>query len=159
QLALATVNLGNFAMQGDPDGGIARYREALADLDALRKESPDDPKYPVWQARTTSNLGLILAGNGKVEEGIAAHRGAVAGAGSVSDECGGGDAEGTCRINLGETLELGKRPTEAEAVFRQALADYRTLVNRFPKDIDYRWGVAMVLTDLAGVLDQQGRPR
>ena len=63
QLALATVNLGNFAMEQDPDVAIARYREALALLAPLRREAPSNPRYAEWEARTKSNLGLILAGD------------------------------------------------------------------------------------------------
>jgi hypothetical protein len=41
----------------------------------------------------------------------------------------------------------------------QSLKDYRTLADRFPSDMDYRWGVAMTLTNLADVVLQQGRPK
>ena len=41
-LALATVNLGNYAMDSDPDAGIARYREALVLIAALRSEDPGE---------------------------------------------------------------------------------------------------------------------
>jgi hypothetical protein len=76
----------------------------------------------------------------------------------IADEFLKLDARATCRNNLGEALELGRRPAEAEAIFRQALGDYRTLADRFPDDVDYRWGVAMALTNLAAVVDHQGRP-
>src|SRR5262249_55447808 len=63
------------------------------------------------------------------------------------------------RNNLAEALEQAKRLAEAETVFRQSLADYRTLRSRFPNDVDYRWGVAMALTNLAAVVLQQDRPK
>jgi serine/threonine-protein kinase len=159
QLALATVNLGNFAMASDPDTAIARYREALTLIAALRKESPADPRYTEWEARTTSNLGLILVETGKSEAGIAAQRQAVALAERVTDDFLRVDALAMCRNNLGEALEQAKRPAEAETVFRQSLKDYRTLADRFPGDVDYRWGVAMTLTNLAAVVLQQNRPK
>jgi serine/threonine-protein kinase len=159
QLALATVHLGNFAMERDPDTGIARYREALALIAALRSESPANPRYTEWEARTTSNLGLILAGAGKSEAAITAQRQAVALAERVADDFLRVDALATCRNNLGEALEQAKRPAEAESIFRQSLKGYQTLADRFPNDVDYRWGVAMVLANLAGVVFQQDRPR
>ena len=145
-------------MQRDPEGAIARYREARANLDALHKDSPADPRYAEWQARTTSNLGLIFTATGKAEAAIQAQREAVAVVDRVTDEFLRRDALATCRINLGDALRQGKRLTEAGSVFRQALDDYRTLAGRFPDDVDYRWGVALALSNLAEVLDQQGRP-
>jgi len=156
-LALATVNLGNFAMERDPDGAVARYREALALLASLRKEAPVNPRFAEWEARTKSNLGLMLAETGKTEAAIEVHREAVATAEQVSDEFLRLDAQATCRNNLAEALEYAHHPTEAEPVFRQSLRDYRTLAGRFPNDVDYRWGIAMVLTNIAAVLDQQDR--
>ncbi len=32
------------------------------------------------------------------------------------------------------------------------------MASRFTNDVDYRWGVAMVLTNIAAVADHQGRP-
>jgi tetratricopeptide (TPR) repeat protein len=159
QLALAIVNAGNYARQSDPDGAIARYREALALIAALRSEAPAQPRYSQWGAVTTSNLGLMLSGSGKTDAAIAALREAVALATQVSDEFLRLDAGATCRNNLGEALEQAKRLTEAETVFRQSLGDYRALASRFPNDVDYRWGVAMTATSLANVLLQQNRPK
>jgi tetratricopeptide (TPR) repeat protein len=159
QLALATVNLGNYAMAGDPDTAIARYQEALALIAALRSESPANPHYIEWGARTTSNLGLILAGTGKNEEAVAIQRQAVSLAEQVADEFLQHDALATCRNNLAEALGQAKRHAEAETVFRQSLKDYRALADRFPNDVDYRWGVAMALTNLAGVVLEQGRAK
>jgi tetratricopeptide (TPR) repeat protein len=158
-LALATVNLGNYAMGTDPDTVIARYREALALIGALRSESPADPRYTEWEGRATSNLGLMLVATGKTEEAVAAQRQAVALAEQVGDEFFRLDALATCRNNLGETLERARRPAEAEAIFRRSLEDYRSLADRFPNDVDYRWGVAMTLTNLADVVLQQDRAR
>jgi serine/threonine-protein kinase len=159
QLALATVNLGNHAMEREPDAAIARYHEALALIAALRSESPANPRYIEWGARTTSNLGLILAGTGKHEEAVTTQRQAVALAEQVADDVLRLDALATCRNNLAEALEQAKRPAEAETVFRQSLKDYRALADRFPNDVDYRWGVAMTLTNLAAVVLQQDRPK
>jgi tetratricopeptide (TPR) repeat protein len=159
QLALATVNLGNFAMERDPDTAIARYREALALIAALRSESPGNPRYTEWEARTTSNLGLILVRTGKLEAAVAAQRQAVASAERVADDFLRVDTLATCRNNLAEALEQAQRPAEAETIFRQSLKDYRTLAERFPNDVDYRWGVAMALTNLAAVVLQQDRPK
>jgi serine/threonine-protein kinase len=159
QLALATVNLGNYAMEREPATAIARYGEALALIAALRSESPADPRYPEWEARTMSNLGLILVETGKTEAGIAAQRQAVARAERVADDFLRLDALAMCRNNLAEALEQAKRPAEAESIFRQSLKDYRTLADRFPNDVDLRWGVAMALTNLADVVLQQGRPK
>jgi hypothetical protein len=33
------------------------------------------------------------------------------------------------------------------------------LASRFPNDVDYRWGVAMALSNLAEVVVQQDRPK
>jgi tetratricopeptide (TPR) repeat protein len=157
QLVLATVNLGNFAMSRDPDGAIGRYREALLMLAALRKGASISPHIAEWQAITTSNLGLVLAQTGKPEAAIAAQREAVAAAEQVTDEFLRVNALATCRNNLGEVLEHAKRPVEAELVFRLALDDYRKIAGRFPNDVDYRWGVAMALTNLAAVIVEQDR--
>jgi tetratricopeptide (TPR) repeat protein len=157
QLALATVNLGNFAMGQDAEVAIARYREALELLAPLRREAPSNPRYAEWEARTKSNLGLILAETKKIQAAIEAQREAVTVAGQVSDEFLRLDALATCRNNLGEALELGRRFPESELVFRQSLNDYKSLASRFPNDIDYRWGVAMALTNVAAVAVEQGR--
>jgi tetratricopeptide (TPR) repeat protein len=159
QLALATVNLGNFAMEREPDTAIARYREALALIAALRSESPASPRYTEWGARSASNLGLILSGTGRTEDAIATQRQAVALAEQIADDFLRLDALAMCRTNLGEALEQAKRLAEAEAIFRQVLQSYRTLAARFSDDMDYRWGVAMALTNLADVVLRQDRPR
>jgi serine/threonine-protein kinase len=159
QLALATVHLGNFVMERDPETAITRYREALTLIAALRSEFPANPRYTEWEARTTSNLGLILVRTGKSEAAIAAQRQAVALAERVVDDFLRTDALATCRNNLAEALEQAKRPAEAETIFRQSLKGYRTLADRFPNDVDYRWGIAMALTNLAEVVLQQTRPQ
>ena len=160
QLVLATVNLGNFAMeQQDSEGALARYREALELIAPLRKEAPTDPHYTEWEARARSNLGLILAGSGKIDAAIEAQRKAVTIAEQVSDEILRRDALATCRNNLAEALGIAQRPAEAEAVFRQVVGEYRTLTGRFPDSVEYRWGVALALANLATVIDQQGRPK
>jgi tetratricopeptide (TPR) repeat protein len=159
QLALATVNLGNYAMAREPDTAIARYREALDLIAALRDEPPANPRYTEWAAKTTSNLGLILVATGKLEAAVAAQRQAVALAEQVADEFLRLEALAMCRNNLAEALEQAKRPAEAETVFRQSLKDYRALVDRFPNDVDHRWSVAMALTNLAGVVLEQGRAK
>jgi tetratricopeptide (TPR) repeat protein len=159
QLALATVNLGNYAMERDSETAIARYREALALIAALRRESPANPHYTEWEARTTSNLGQILVGTGKTKAGVATQRQAVALAEQVADDFLRLDALATCRNNLAEALEQAQHPAEAEKIFRQALQDYRILAGRFPNDVDYRRGVAMALTNLAAVVVGQGRDK
>ncbi len=158
QLVLATTNLGNFVMVSQPDVGVARYGEALALLASLRKDDPAHPRYTEWEARTKSNLGLILAETGKTEAAIATQREAVAAAEQISDEFLRLDALAACRNNLAEALEHAQHPAEAEPVFRQSLRDYQTLASRFPDDIDYRWGRAMVLTNIAAVVVQD-RPK
>jgi serine/threonine-protein kinase len=157
QLALATVNLGNFARQRDPDSAIAHYREALVLTGALRAESPANPRYTEWEARTTSNLGLMLCATGKIEAGVVAQRQAVALAEQLTDDFQRLDALAMCRNNLAEALEQAKRSTEADTIFRQSLKDYRTLAGRFPNDVDYPWGVAMTLSNLAAIVFQHGR--
>jgi tetratricopeptide (TPR) repeat protein len=159
ELARATAHLGNFAMGSDPNAAVARYREALTLIGALRSESPTNPRYADWEARTRSNLGLILQQTGKTEDAVAMQRRAVAVAEQVVDEFLRVDALANCRNNLAESLEQAKRPSEAETIFRLALKDYRTLADRFPDDVDHRWGVAMVLTNLAAVVLQQDRPK
>ncbi len=157
QLALATVNLGNFAMSRDPEGAIARYREALGLLAALQEEASSSPRIAEWQALTTSNLGLMLAQTGKPDAAIETQREAVAAAEQVTDEFLRVNALATCRNNLGEALEHADRPAEAEPVFRRALEDYQKVSARFPNDVNYRWDVAMVLTNLAAVIVAQDR--
>jgi serine/threonine-protein kinase len=159
QLALATVNLGNYAMQSDPRAAMEHYREALALFAPLRRESSTNSRYAEWEARTMSNVGLILVATGKIEDGVATQRQAVALAEQVGDEFIRLDTLGMCRNNLAEALEQAKRPAEAETFFRQSLQDYRTLAGRFPKDVDYPWGVAMTLASLADVVLQLNRPR
>ena len=114
---LATVNLGNYAMGLDPKTAIARYREALALIAVLRGESPANPRYTEWGARTTSNLGLILVGTGKIEDAVTAQRQAVALAEKVADEFLRLDALAMCRNNLAEALEKAQRLAEAETSF------------------------------------------
>jgi tetratricopeptide (TPR) repeat protein len=159
QLALATVNLGNFAMEQDPQVAIARYRKALDLLAPLRKDAPSNPRYAEWEARTKSNLGLILAETHEITAAIATQREAVVVAEQVADEFLRLDALATCRNNLGEALELAQLFRESELVFHQSLNDYRSLASRFPNDVDYRWGVAMTLTNIAADAVHLGRPK
>jgi serine/threonine-protein kinase len=159
QLALATGNLGNFAMASDPDAAIARYREALAQIEDLRREAPADSRFTAWAARTTSNLGLIQAATRKTDASVETQRQAVTLAEQVPDEFLKLDALAMCRNNLGEALDLAGRAADAEPIFRQTLEDYRSLTRRFPNNVDYRWGVAMSLTNLAGVVLKQGRAK
>jgi Tetratricopeptide repeat len=77
----------------------------------------------------------------------------------VADEFLRLDALATCRNNLGEALDLAQLFPESELVFRQSLNDYRSLTSRFPADVDYRWGAAMTLTNIAAVADHLGRPK
>jgi hypothetical protein len=100
----------------------------------------------------------MLKATGKTEDAVVAQRQAVALAERVTDDFMRLHAVAHCRNNLGEALENAKRPAEAEAAFRQSLADYRNLVDQFPMDVDHRWGVAMTSTNLAEVLLQQNRP-
>jgi hypothetical protein len=100
-----------------------------------------------------------LVETGKSEAAIAAQRQAVALAERVTDDFFRVDALAMCRNNLAEALEQAKHPAEAETSFRQSLKDYRTLADRFPNDVDYRWGVAMALSNLADVVHQQDRPK
>jgi serine/threonine-protein kinase len=158
-LALATVHVGNYAIGRDPAGAIDRYREALDLLAKLRSENPTVPRYSEWEARTRSNLGLILADIHKIPEAIATQRDAVAVAEHVTDDFLRLDALAACRNNLGEALEVAQLLAESERVFRQSLNDYRTLASRFPDDTEYRWGVAMVSTNIASVTNKQGRPK
>jgi len=144
-------------MARDPDAAIARYQEALALIAALQSESPANPRYIDWGARATSNLGLILVGTGMHEEAVEIQRQAVALAEQVADDVLRLGALATSRNNLAEALAQAKRPAKAETVFRQSLQQYRALADVFPKSVDYRWGVAMSLTNLAGVVLEQGR--
>jgi len=159
QLALATMNLGNFSLGSDPDTAIMRYNEALALIAALRRESPANPRFTEWGARTTSSLGLVLFDTGKTDAAVAAQRQAVALAEQVTDEFLQLDALAHCRNNLAEALDKAKLTAEADTIFRQSLQGYRTLAARFPNDVDYRWGVAMTMTNLAAVLLEQGRTK
>jgi serine/threonine protein kinase len=156
-LALSTVNLGNYSMVSNPTRAVDRYREALALLTVLRRESPANPRYAEWEARTKSNLGLILARTGSVKAAIELQRDAVAVAEQISDGFLRLDALATCRNNLAEALTYAQRSAEAEPVFREALKDYRLLATRFPNDVDYRWSVALVLSNIAALADQRGR--
>ena len=156
-LVLATVNLGNFAMERAPDEAIAHDREALAILAFLRHEAPAHQRYAEWEARTKSNLGLDLGRNRQDRGGRRHRREAVTAAEQVFDKFLRLDVLATCRNNLGEVLESARRFVEAEAIFRLALDDYRTLTSRFPNDVDYRWSVAMVLTNIASVVHHQAR--
>ena len=75
----------------------------------LRKDDPANPQYTASEARTKSNLGLILTETGKTEAAIATQREAVAAAEQISDEFFRLDALATCRNNLAEALEQSKQ--------------------------------------------------
>jgi tetratricopeptide (TPR) repeat protein len=159
RLARAELNLGNFdSLEGQPRRAIAQYRKALDHLASLRKHAGDRPQYIEWEARTRSNLGLILAdppkavetqteANELAERLVAAQPGAIRAL----------DCLGACRINLGEALLGAGRLAEAEAAFQRALEPYQTLATRFPDETEPVWSVALIRTDLAEVLGRLGR--
>jgi tetratricopeptide (TPR) repeat protein len=155
-LAVATVHLGNYAMGMDDPTAMKRYREALAILGTLRSEIPANPLYAEWEARTKSNLGLILLDHKKIDEAVTTQREAVATAEHVTDEFLRLSFLATCRNNLAEALEAAGRPGEAESVYRQSLAEYRELTRRYPEEVDYQWGVAMASTNVASLSHQRG---
>jgi serine/threonine protein kinase len=160
-LALARVNLGNFARNGRPLASIASYRRALEQFRALCQRTNDEPRYVEWTARTLGNIGVILHEQGDQVGAIKTLTEAVAQAERLTTlaptEKGALDALSVCWSNLGEALIASHRAIEALTVLHQALAGYQELAQRFPDETDGPWGVAMVQTTLAKALGQLGR--
>jgi serine/threonine protein kinase/tetratricopeptide (TPR) repeat protein len=155
RLAKTVVNLGNFLVESQPDRAALQYQEALDQLAILRRASQDGPLYVEWDARTRSNLGLLLARLKRNDEAIALQAEAAAMANRLvaaqPDEVTLLDVQATCLNNLGEALEQAGRYENAESAFRDALAPYRKLAQRFPDETEFRWGIAMVQTNLAAI--------
>ena len=161
-LARTELNLGNLALGDRPDESVARYRAALGHVETLRR-ADDRPNYLEWDARTRSNLGLLMVQLGREDEAVRLQSEAVALADRLV-EAGAGtvrplDCLAACRSNLGEALAADGRLDEAEAAFEAALEPYRELDRRLPDETEGAWGVAMVQTNLAEVFTRQGRWR
>ena len=154
QLAMAIGEPGEFRHGGaSPDVAVGPLPRGEWASSPRSGRMPRPTRYIEWEARVGSNIGLILTEEAqKADATIAIQREAVAAAEQISDEFLRLDALATCRDQPGRGPGIGGTTADAEAVLRQALQDYRTLTGRFPGDIDYRWGLAIVLTDLAAVV-------
>jgi serine/threonine protein kinase/tetratricopeptide (TPR) repeat protein len=155
RMARAVVNLGNFLVDSHPDRAAKQYREALDQFAFLRRASNEGPLYVEWDARTRSNLGLLLTKRKRNDEAIDLQKEAATLADrlvtTLPNEVSFLDVQATCMNNLGEALEQVGRFDEADAAFRDALAPYRKLAQRFPDETEFRWGIAMVQTNLAAI--------
>ena len=144
-----------------PDQGVAQYRAALDQMAILRRASHDAPLHVEWDARTRSNLGLLLSDMGRKDEAVALQAEAAAMADRIVAAHPGEitllDALAACQNNLGEALEQVDRLDEAEAAFNASLAPYRTLAQRFPDETEFPWGIAMVQTNLASIQIRRDR--
>src|SRR5206468_1607537 len=123
--------------------------------------SHDAPLHVEWDARTRSNLGLLLSEMGRKDEAVALQAEAAAMANRIvaayPREITLLDALAACQNNLGEALEQVGRLDEAEAAFNASLAPYRTLAQRFPDETEFPWGIAMVQTNLANIQIRRDR--
>ena len=155
-LARTENNLGNFLMAMDPERAPAQYAIALEQFAQLRRATNDSPLYVEWDARTRSNLGLVLAGLGRIDESVATQTEAAQMARHVvetlPDEIQLLDLLSTCETNLGQALQKAGRLDDAKRVFLAALPPYQQLAVQFPEETEFHWEVAMVQTYLASVL-------
>lgn len=154
-LARAILNLGNFERDTSVEKAIAKYREAIAIVADLRKESPDADQFIEWEARSLSNLGLTLSAAKQADEALDSQRKAVALAETMSEGPPKDDALATCLTNLGMALDAVDRLSEAEPVIEKNRDLYAKLHQRFPEEVDYPLGLAMALTNLASLQARQ----
>jgi tetratricopeptide (TPR) repeat protein len=175
--AVCLNNMANIDMfRGNTAPAINRYREALAEIQALADESPNDCPSRTWLVKGRSNLGLILNLSGRQNEALQEHREAVRLAEGFVDRARAADREptpegreawrlaafdfrealGVALTNLGEQLFRLGRHDEAEAAFRRALLIYQFLADAVPNYREYSFSVAMTQSNLGAVLTEKG---
>jgi tetratricopeptide (TPR) repeat protein len=161
RLALAEVNLGNFARGDRPAAAKAQYRRALEQWEVLCRPAAVQPRHLEWYARTLGNLGLLMSKKGDAAGAVPILTDAVARAEHLARLLPEGkDALNnlaTCRTNLGVSLTAAGRPAEAIPVLNGALQAYEILARRSPDEPEGLWNTAMVRTSLAETLSRLGR--
>jgi tetratricopeptide (TPR) repeat protein len=161
RLALAELNLGNFAREAEPDRAVAKYHLAIDHLNVLRQADRDEPRYVEWTARALGNLGSLLTARGDAAGAIEVLTPgvdlSVRLAALRPDDKAVIDSLAAIRSNLGEALTAARRPGDALPVLQAALKDYQGLNARFPDEFEFRWGVPMIQTDIAEALGRLGR--
>ncbi len=119
-----------------------------------------------WQARTVSNLALIVEEPlHRPAEALDLARRAVALAeGLLQDhpqEIDSRDCAATCLNNLAELRMNHGEPAESLPLFRRAMTLYEQLAAQVPTNFDFRWSVAMARSNIGQALalgPAEGRP-
>ena len=136
------------------------YRQAVADFagGAATLRTCRD-----WEARTLSNRALLLGEALKrpaeaIPLGLEAVKVARELVPGHEDDIDGLDCLATCLTNAGEFELKHGDATQATAMFREVLQLYEKLAARVPSSADFRWGVAMTLSNLGQALLQGRTP-
>ena len=144
-------------MLGEDDAAVAGFRAAVARLEKLAADAPAEAGYRRELGQTRANLGKLLCDQGRVTEGEAEERRALAvRAALVADFPGDArhrDDLAASRLNLGTLLARGGRLPEAEAELRAAHTLYDAVTAA-----DGRAGLAKSHNSLGVVLAGTGRP-
>jgi tetratricopeptide (TPR) repeat protein len=153
---------------------LERYRQAIRAAAALLEGGPSELRFGDWYARTLCNYALLVfstepkKGPGtteaqlreqeralkaealrKTEEATAVARGLRK---NFPDAPDGRECLAVCLTNLGEIRrELGDRDG-ALPVLQEAHDLYAGLQEQAPRSFEYRWGVAMAISNLGSVL-------
>jgi eukaryotic-like serine/threonine-protein kinase len=136
------------ARRGDPERTLLR---ALALLNDLEAERPDDPALAEARISCQIKLGAMLGGTPRLDEAIALIRGAVE---RSEQRPGPADTLAWALNNLGNLLLQAGRLPEAEAQYRRAIEIRLARLRDHPDDLGARVHAAEDLCNL-GVLHMQ----
>ncbi len=125
--------------------------DATAFYDELLQHN-DDPTLRYRAAEAQNDLARIWELTGNHEKAIAACRRGVELlsplVAAYPDDGKYLDARGGCYLTLGGAQQHSNLALSAEEPYRQAVADYELLVDRFPKEPSYQTGLAYALADI-----------
>jgi serine/threonine protein kinase/tetratricopeptide (TPR) repeat protein len=145
---------------GDIPSSEAAYGHAIKIYEGLTAERPNEFEHLRELAHSYSGYGILLVNAARWPEAEQAYRQAIAAQARVVAEAGGqpGDRHLLARYQSNITGALapdGRNFPDAERNLRAAIAIGNKLVEEFPKESDYRAGLAGALGNLAFVLKQQ----
>jgi serine/threonine protein kinase len=151
-------------------GSILRERTQLAAaeqayaraLDLWKKLGPSAPKERRWrhlQGNTHNNLGYLLSAQGRSREAEPHHRAALELFQALEREVPDGYSDGLAMSlsGLADVYSKIGRQREAEAVRRQVVARYETIVAAVPLDPWYQYKLAEEHNNLCLVLHANGQ--
>ncbi len=149
-------------MLGEDDAAAAGFRAVVASLERLSADAPADAGHRRHLAESRANLSKLLCDQGRVAEGEAEERRALAlRVGLVADfpgHAGYRDDLASSRLSLGTMLARAHRLAEAEVEIRAARALYVSALADPAAAAAGRAGLSKSHNTLGVILAETGRP-